>query len=107
MEPQPATQLTLAASVPQIPGWALSRRRDFPEMDAAFAAGIALSDGSRDAMTSYVELHLAGQLPHSMLLTHSRLHPWGRHEGRIRRSSNGSLAFALMAPRLKSAKPVF
>lgn len=29
-------------SLPQIPGWALSRRRDLPEADAAFAAGIAL-----------------------------------------------------------------
>lgn len=42
MEPQPSTQLTLAASVPQIPGWALPRRRDLTEADAAFAAGIAL-----------------------------------------------------------------
>ncbi|WP_417419190.1 DUF1403 family protein [Hoeflea sp.] len=42
MESDLFTSKAPAACLPQIPGWALARRSDLTEVDAAFAAGIAL-----------------------------------------------------------------
>ena len=42
MESHLSTSKESAVCLPQIPGWALARRSDLTEVDAAFAAGIAL-----------------------------------------------------------------
>lgn len=42
MESHRPSSMPSPASLPHIPGWALSRRRDLTEADAAFGAGIAL-----------------------------------------------------------------